>query len=591
MKKIKQRFQELGLDEKFIFIILSFVLIPILIYTVIFFQYQYKVTIQENVSEVRNDVLKEKVSFQKVFELGNMTAQIFSENQELKQFLIKLKENDGISTEQYIQFYKKQMPVLEAFVNSNPYLYQVRVYAKNNQFPEMVPILYHEDRMRLFPWSEEKNLETWHLDYPDYMLSDEDQNHLMSIVRIVRDEFGQEVGVIEIAISMKENFFDLYAEEEGSFSCLVSKEQEIIAKKSSDFNWEEQTEWILSLTNDVTETQVISKEIGGEKVIVAVEPVEELGGSYLRIVSIEKEYQQILLSQIQIYGLILLTFFFVAFFIKVVVRSLLKQFYEILDVMCIVQKGNLNKRVEHISSDEMGEMGKQVNRMLDKIQILMKENIEREILVKNTEIKALQNQINVHFIYNVLESIKMMAEIDEKYEISDAITSLGELLRYNMKWVSGNVSIREEIAYIKNYIQLMNLRYDFTILLCINIEESIYEQKIPKMSLQPIVENAICHGIVGAAEDATIYIRSIRHGSDFEIAITDSGVGMSEEQKQLLERKIKGEADIHCGSGNGIGLKNVQDRIQMQFGDQYGLEFYSREGCFTKVRILLPIME
>src|SRR5699024_1094499 len=127
------------------------------------------------------------------------------------------------------------------------------------------------------------------------------------------------------------------------------------------------------------------------------------------------------------------------------------------------------------------------------------------------------------------------------YEISDAVTSLGELLRYNMKWVSGNVTIREEIAYIKNYIQLMNLRYDFTIILSIKIPEEIYEQRIPKMSLQPIVENAICHGIVEMGEDATIYIKAVRREEDFEISITDSGVGMDEAQRQILEKKIRGE--------------------------------------------------
>ena len=146
----------------------------------------------------------------------------------------------------------------------------------------------------------------------------------------------------------------------------------------------------------------------------------------------------------------------------------------------------------------------------------------------------------------------------------------------------------EEIAYNKNYIQLMNLRYDFTVILSIKIPEDIYEQEIPKMSLQPIVENAICHGIVEMGEDATIYIKALHQGEDFEISITDSGVGMNPEQMELLEKKMRGEIEANGGSGNGIGLKNVQDRIQIQFGKKYGLKFHSRKGCFTKVSVLLP---
>ncbi|MCD7819940.1 MAG: histidine kinase, partial [Lachnospiraceae bacterium] len=99
--------------------------------------------------------------------------------------------------------------------------------------------------------------------------------------------------------------------------------------------------------------------------------------------------------------------------------------------------------------------------MLDHINELMEDNIHREVLAKNAEIRSLQNQINAHFIYNVLESIKMMAEIEEKYEISDAVTRLGRLLRYNMYWKSGTMTVREEIEYIRNYIALMNLRFDY----------------------------------------------------------------------------------------------------------------------------------
>ena len=174
----------------------------------------------------------------------------------------------------------------------------------------------------------------------------------------------------------------------------------------------------------------------------------------------------------------------------------------------------------------------------------MEDNLNRELLVKNSEIRALQNQINAHFIYNVLESIKMMAEIDEKYEISDAITALGKLLRYSMKWTSGNVTVEQEIDYIHNYLALINLRFDYEIYLSLNIPENIMIQEIPKMSLQPIVE---------------------------------------------LYQKISGEIDSAGGSGNGIGLKNVQDRIRISFGPEYGLEFSSKPGMYTKVRVRVPM--
>lgn len=263
--------------------------------------------------------------------------------------------------------------------------------------------------------------------------------------------------------------------------------------------------------------------------------------------------------------------------------------YEILRAIRRVQGGDLDVVIEHCGPDEMGELGTQINKMLTRIKQLMDDNLKREMLVKNSEIRALQNQINAHFIYNVLESIKMMAEIDEEYDISDAVTSLGKLLRYSMKWVSGNVLVEQELEYIKNYMALINLRFDYEIYLSLNLPEIILQQEIPKMSLQPIVENAIYHGIEQMAEDTNIYIKGRVEGNDCVIEITDAGHGMTEEEMAQLRQKIAGELDSSGGSGNGIGLKNVQDRIQIAFGGAYGIEVASQIGCYTKIIVRIPM--
>lgn len=234
-------------------------------------------------------------------------------------------------------------------------------------------------------------------------------------------------------------------------------------------------------------------------------------------------------------------------------------------------------------------LGSQINDMEVSIQRLTDDNLKHELLVKNTEIRALQNQINVHFIYNVLESIKMMAEIDEKYDISDAITALGKLLRYSMHWTSGNVTVAQELEYIQDYLRLINLRVDYEIYLSENIPAVVRRQEIPRMSLQPIVENAIYHGIEQLAEDTNIYIKGIIEGEDCVIEITDAGKGMSPEEVENLYRRINGELETSGGSGHGIGLKNVQDRIKMNFGEKYGLEIASKPGCYTKVGVRIPM--
>ena len=307
---------------------------------------------------------------------------------------------------------------------------------------------------------------------------------------------------------------------------------------------------------------------GGDDMIVVCQPVKELSGTYIQITSMKTEMNRLSRQRNLLIAVLLVIFVCLAFAVNGVVKALLKKFYEMLSVVRKVQEGDLEQRVYEPGRDEMGEMSTQFNKMLDRISVLI--------------------QINAHFIYNVLEAVKMMAEIKEEYEISDSVTALGELLRYGMKWTSSDVTIRQEMEYIKNYIQLMNLRYDFAILLSIRIPDYIYEQQVPKMSLQPIVENAIIHGIEETENDATIYIKAVCRDEDYEIEITDSGQGMDENQVELLKKKVSGEIEVSGGSGNGIGLKNVQDRIHIRFGESFGLHFASKEGCFTKVSIRLP---
>lgn len=231
----------------------------------------------------------------------------------------------------------------------------------------------------------------------------------------------------------------------------------------------------------------------------------------------------------------------------------------------------------------------QIYKMDAQIKKLTHENINKEIHLKNTELRALQNQMNAHFIYNVLESIKMMAEIGEHYEISDATTALGKLLRYTMKWTDHHVTLREELEYIEHYLKLINLRFDYEVQLIVELPECLYDQSLPKMSLQPIIENAIYHGFDEISENKTLYLSGKLLESEFMLEIMDTGRGMSTEALKRLYQKLDGTLETPSALGNGIGLKNVQERIKMSFGEKYGLQIESKENTYTKVKILMPM--
>lgn len=219
---------------------------------------------------------------------------------------------------------------------------------------------------------------------------------------------------------------------------------------------------------------------------------------------------------------------------------------------------------------------------------LLKQSTNRQLLVKNAEIKSLQNQINAHFMYNVLETIKMMAEIKEDYEISDAITKLGDMFRYSMQWTSGMVKLKDEIKYISDYLNLLNLRFDYEIYLSLNIPKKLMDLKIPKMSLQPLVENSVYHGIEYLAEDTSIYIKAFVKDDLVSIEVLDAGCGIKESELIKINKSLNESEGINEEKEHGRALYNVNQRVKMYFGSEYGLRLYSKEGAYTKALIQFP---
>ncbi len=593
MKQIREKWQGLKLNIKFTVIIIAFVIVPIVFFSMYLFYSMEESAVREKRSSMEYSMESSYTRILKNVDSINMSTQFFLSDAFLTDCLGNIKKGQPMSTEELREFYNVNIASLERMVNSNPYLYQIRVYADSNSLQEMMPILYKKERMERLDWAEDADIYGWKYDYTDMIFDSYvmDQNKkIMSLVTPIEDFENGDLGVLEVAMSMDTMFPELYENRLGRWSCFAddSGERHYGAEKENQDNY---IEYILknTVSGGEEESNTYYIEIGGEPFVVGYLPVKELSGSLIYVDSIASEIGRIHNMRSFFILIMLGILMCLIVLINFVVKSLLSQFYSILFSIREVQKGDLGVVIEGCGTDEMGELGTQINKMLLRIRQLMEDNINRERLVKNSEIKALQNQINTHFIYNVLESIKMMAEIDEKYEISDAVTSLGKLLRYSMRWVSGNVTVEEEIDYIKNYLALINLRFDYEIYLSLNMNDIIYKQEIPKMSLQPIVENAIYHGIEEMAEDTSIYIKGFVDGDDCIIEITDAGKGMSEKEVSELYKKISGEIEAGGGSGNGIGLKNVQDRIKMSFGERYGIEIASKLGCYTKIMVRIPL--
>ncbi len=584
-----EKLNGLKLNGKFTLVIVFLVILPISIMAGVLFYNMEKNVISENRNYMQYTMERSQDTLLENIDSVNMTTQFFLNDEPLLQMLRQTARQEQIETEELVNFYHSDIAALERLVYNNTLLYGVRVYAVNDNVQEMMPILYSRSRMNKMEWAAEPDHTGWHYNYSDRLFDNREGQKIAALVTNVEDYEAGRIGVIETAVAIEDIFPSLYETIEDEWSCFISEEGNLYF---GDNEQESSAEFVRAemekgFEKDGIHTEYIKQN--GEHLIVSYSYIREMQGTLLSVKDITENVRYVYRMRNSFVVIMLVLIVGLAFLIHWIVMRLLRHFYDILKSIRAIQKGDLSVRIENSGNDEMGELGEQINKMLDRIEQLMKENIDREILTKNAEIRALQNQINAHFIYNVLESIKMMAEIDEEYAISDAITSLGNLLRYSMKWVSNDVLVEEELAYIKNYLALINLRFDYEIYLSLNLPEDILKQRIPKMSLQPIVENAIYHGIEELAEDTNIYIKGFARGEECIIEITDAGKGMSEEQIERLKKKIAGEIETDGGSGNGIGLKNVQDRIRMSFGEKYGIDIASKPGCYTKVSVCVPM--
>ena len=593
MKKIIQFMSSAKLNQKMTLFISILLAVPVIIFSMIIFDFLQKDQIQSKVEDIKLNMAKSQSTIQKNVELCNMSTQVFLNTESLIRFISELKKGRKFEGQELFSFYKNDIRGLEKIVNSNPYLYQVRIYIDTEEKIEMMPILYQYDRLRHLEWFNKEQFQSgnWQFDYKDTIFPTfvtSPTSHIVSLVTSVKGYNQKELGIIEVATKMEILFPDLYTSTNENWSCFIDRQGKIYYDTTVSGKWESQVQTLLTKAKQEGDSYYHQMKINDEAVIVACEYIKSLNGYFMKIVSIEDDALKISRLRNIFIGSLLLGIGLATLFISHSVKALLKRLYEIIKAVNLIGEGNITIRVPSSGKDEVGDLGKQINVMLEYMTQLMEQGIQKERLIKDTQIKALQNQINAHFIYNVLESIKMMAEISAHYAISDALTSLGKLLRYTMKWSNPLVTVEEELEYIKNYLALMNLRFDYHIILSINMSEDLYKQQIPKMSLQPIIENAIYHGIEALAEDATIYIKGIVQGEDCLIEILDSGVGMTEEQVAQLKLKIAGEVVNIQGAGNGLGLKNVQDRISMNFGKDYGIHIVSKEKCYTKVIVKVP---
>ncbi len=256
------------------------------------------------------------------------------------------------------------------------------------------------------------------------------------------------------------------------------------------------------------------------------------------------------------------------------------------DAMEEVQKGNLDMTLAVRGKDEISQLSMHFNLMVEEIKRLMREVILTQKEKRQRELQVLQAQINPHFIYNTLDTIQWKALSYGADELSDLIQALSSFFRISLSKGEEKISLSKELAHVRSYLEIQQYRYSDILRYEIEGDENIEGALIPKIIIQPLVENAIYHGIKPKLSGGKIRIAAIRRGEDLILEVCDDGVGIDEETLEKLKEDIKS-----ARPKKSYGLYNVSQRILLYYGKEYGLEIKSRRQKGTCVTISLPYEE
>lgn len=270
-------------------------------------------------------------------------------------------------------------------------------------------------------------------------------------------------------------------------------------------------------------------------------------------------------------------------------RSITRPMERLLQKMRTVENGNLD-RLEELtlgpvpegSQTEVGLLHRTFNRMLLRISELIDENYAKQLIIRETELKALQAQINPHFLYNTLESINWMAKVNKQSKISEMVEALGFLLRSSVNMSEKLIPLERELQIVYSYVTIQQMRFEERLHFEVDVPDDLKDALIPKLTLQPLIENAIHYALEPSVNVCHIRIVVRQEEDVLYISVEDDGPGMTAE---FLERLHSGQIQTR---GEGIGLSNITERIRLTFGSEYGMEIESLPGVITAFHIRIP---
>jgi two-component system, sensor histidine kinase YesM len=578
MKRFTRLFSDLKMKHK-LFCLLSLILISFSVGGLLLIQYALHVYNEEIHRQSAQSLKVSSALVEKEIAKMKRLSYTLATDPYLQSYLINLKESDG-GYESYLTgvSIERRLVELGAFEN---YIDSIQVYDtadRNYSIGKRVVAIGNEQLLEYKRATMEKDGGVeW------FVANKQDESFVAAReVNAYANLSFERLGMVVVRFNMNEmvSAFEDSAAEQGTKLLITNADQEIIFPQETA----EKDAYLASSLLDDAGYRLVNYE--GERYFVTYTSANFTNWKYM----IASPYNQL--------------FEAVSFVMKAVISLYLLLFVLLLLLGIRFIKGITNpiealnrkmKRVEtaevmdfhdnqdiRFTNDEAGQMHENFNKMMRQIHSLIEENYEKQLVIKDAEFKTLQAQINPHFLYNTLESINWSAKLGKVQETSRMATSLGFILRSSLETKEPLITLAKEMEIVNHYIMIQSYRFQDRLVFRNQLPEHLLACKVPKFSLQPLVENAIRYGVQEIVGVCTITIEAAHVGEDTVISVIDDGPGMDDEFIRNLQ------SGVYRTKGTGLGIRNINNRLKMLFGAAYGIEVRSELGAGTTVMLTIP---
>ncbi|WP_054956924.1 cache domain-containing sensor histidine kinase [Paenibacillus dakarensis] len=487
----------------------------------------------------------------------------------------------------------REYPDLNQAIEMYKEISNIRFYSNNKTMLNNWEFIYPEKNIKQSDWYQAASLNIG-LIYWDYIIDERDQKKYLSLIKGV--DLGSKDNRGVIVINVNSALLNTILSQEAFDTILVDSKNNIVASNRPDLYGK-------TLANIKDSSGVVYNRSGtyesvidGEASKVLIEPLKPaLNSEGLRIISIfsidsimkDVNRTNKLAMTVIIISLILAIILIYSFSSMISGRLL-----HLSKHISKVGIGNLGIAMEIDGKDEIGQLSRQFNSMVRSVNDLMNEvqdsNEQKRMLEqKQNEIKfkMMASQINPHFLFNALESIRMEAHLKGETEIAHVVRLLGKMMRNNLEIGSGKITIQDEVEMVQCYLDIQKFRYEDRLIFELDIDEKARAVQIPPLIIQPLVENAVIHGMDNKQESTTICVRAVAYEDLIMISVADNGAGIEPDRLENLRIYLNEPDEIE---GGRIGLRNVHVRLQLTYGTRHGLHIESMPGIGTTIQFSIP---